>query len=237
MDLKPFQGELAERQYSLVPAEALLSSEERLQVARNLYGEMNLGRDLESVSTTRWRAVDSLYYTRQGDSVNLTPAPGDPYLFTIHYDRNIKQNTTRNTATGRIYKRLHSLYTPSLRKLILSVLDLVPPDLRQDDGQLDIHTQSTFGQVVESAHKDGSETAPVEWIVAYTVSRQGGGAESILSEDAEQQHIVARVKIAPGQALMHWDERYFHDVTHLERSADCPQPRRDVVIVALRPKL
>jgi len=229
----PFQIELAERLYSHVSAEALLSNEERLQVARCVFGWTNLGRDLESVSPTRWRAVDSLFYARLGDSVTLTPAPGDPDLITVHYDRNIVRNTPKN----RVYQRLHSLYTPSLSKLIALVLDLVPPELRRQEGQVDVHAHSTFGLVVENPHKDGSETAPVDWVVAYNVARQGGGAESILSEDIEQQQVLARVEIGPGQAFMHWDERYYHDVTPLERSNDCPQPRRDMLIIVIRPRL
>lgn len=191
----PFQIELAERLYSHVSAEALLSNEERLQVARCVFGWSNLGRDLESVSPTRWRAADSLYYARLGDSVTLSPAPGDPDLITVHYDRNIVRNTPKN----RVYQRLHSLYTPTLSKLIALVLDLVPPELRRQEGQVDVHAQSTFGLVVENPHKDGSETAPVDWVVAYNVARQGRGAESIYPRISNKSRWSHRWKSGPAK--------------------------------------
>jgi hypothetical protein len=161
--------------------------------------------------------------------LRLTPAPGDPHLITIHYDRNV--------AKSRVYQRLHSLYVPALHRLIELTLDLVPFSERREVGQVDVHAVSTFAEIVQKPHKDGSETTPVEWVNAYVVARQGGGAQSTLSEDEEQRRVVARVEIGAGQALMHRDDRFFHDVTRLERSADCPQPRRDVILVVVRPRI
>jgi hypothetical protein len=215
--------------YTLVPAEVLLSAEQRLQIVRSVFAPGAQERDLEAVVSSRWRSADILYYKRFEESVQLTPAPGDTHLLNIQYDRNVP--------IARVYRRLHALYVPPLQRLVTLVLDLVPVSERRQEGQVDVHAFSTFAEIVKKPHKDGSGTAPVEWVVAYVVAKQGGGACSVLSEDEEQRQVVARVDIGVGQALMHRDDRFFHDVTRLERTADCPQPRRDVIVITIRPKI
>jgi hypothetical protein len=161
--------------------------------------------------------------------MQLIPAPGDPHLINIQYDKNLPN--------ARVYRRLHSLYVPPLYRLIVLVLDLVPIAERRREGQVDIHAFSTFAEIVLKSHKDGSETNPVEWVIAYVVAKQGGGACSVLSEDEEQKVIVKKFDIGVGQALMHWDDKFFHNVTRLERTAASSQPRRDALVMTIRPRI
>ena len=222
--------ELARQDYSILPPDTVLTRNERAAIEALVFGG-EMEHDLPNVHSNRDRLDDVVHFEWSGGQLCLSEAPAN------HPDASrINIDLTKNFPAPRNYKRIWALQLDPLRKLIEQILRLVPNESRRSLGQVGVHAVQTYDKVVANWHRDGSPASPVDWVIAYVVSRIGGGARSCLAVERGGD-IVAGVELAPGQLLMHRDDSYYHYVTPLTSSAEVPYPRRSTVVMMVRPRI
>lgn len=224
--------ELRTRGYTVVPADVIVSTAERQALAAARFNDDRLERDLAHVHPMRERADDVVCFAWTGDAVRMSEAPGN------HPDPSrIYVQLTRNFVEARHYRRFAALESGAIASLVETVLRLIPDEERRADGQVGIHTVRTHGLVVPVWHRDGNRRCPVDWVISYVVSKTGAGARTQLATDRSGKDLVAEHELAPGELIMHRDDRYYHYVTPLEPAIEGVLPERAAVVMMVRPVL
>lgn len=229
--LEPFCNELATRRYTVLPADVIVPSADRLKICAAVFQDANLERDQSDTHPNRSRADAVLRFTWQQDDVEISLGPNqsaDP--------KNRQVITyTANQKGAREYKRLRALEVPELTKLLRNILRLIPRESRRPSGLLGVHAFRTHGDVVFVRHRDGSVDAPVDWVISYVASKHGAGAETQLTLDQAGSFLIAKSVLGEGQLAVHHDATFFHYVTPMNtpRSGSV---LRDAIIATIRPE-
>jgi hypothetical protein len=154
---------------------------------------------------------DDQVYVREHETITITDRAGIP--------------------GKREHNRVWLLDDPLAKKMVRTLLSLVPPDRRQDEGTFGINLFRTFTNVVTIPHHDNEE-----FIILYVLDRIGGGAESYLYDpddvtDAGQPTAepLVRYQLNPGQILIFEDKRFKHGATPLKPLPD-GTAQRDVLV-------
>jgi len=229
--LETYRRELAAKRFTVLPADVIISAQQRLAIRASVFGDDCLEPDLSELHPDRSRADAVLRFRWSGDDIDLSLGPNaarDP-------ENRQVVSYTANYARAREYRRLRALEVTELKHLIAQICRLLPSDKRLASGLLGVHALRTFGKVVLGRHRDGSSDEPVDWVVSFVVSKAGSGAESQLTLDKAGQVLIARAALNEGQLMVHQDSMFFHYVTPLE-----PQPGaralREAIVVAVLPE-
>lgn len=225
-------AELAVQSYTVVPADMVVPVEERQALARQLFIADRLEADREAVHPSRSRVDDIVAYAWQDGQLSLSELPGnhaDPSLIDIRL--------TRNFSEPRYYRRFAALQEKGIERLLRGVLEMVPEALRRANGHCGVHVIRTNGVVVPVWHRDGNRSSPVDWVVAYVVSKLGAGGTTKLARDRRGYDVLLEHELSPGELAMHQDQRYYHYVTPVCQDARGDGPDRCAVIVMVRPPL
>jgi 2OG-Fe dioxygenase len=225
-------SELALQGYTVVPADAVVPVEERLVLERQLFIADRLEADREAVHPSRSRVDDIVAYAWHDGRLLLNELPGnhpDPSLIDIRL--------TRNFSEPRYYRRFAALQEKGIERLLRGALEMVPEPLRRANGHCGVHVIRTTGVVVPVWHRDGNRSSPVDWVVAYVVSKRGAGGITKLARDRRGHDVLFEHELSPGELAMHQDQRYYHYVTPVCQDARGDGPDRCAVIVMVRPPL
>lgn len=195
------------------------SEEFRRGFSTAYFNEETLRHDEGDWPVDRLRARDVIHYEWYDDYVDLQRHD----VITI---------TDRAGIPGRReHARVELLKDPEAGQLIRALLELVPPERRQDHGTFGVNLFRTFTNVVTKAHHDNEE-----FILLYVLDRVGNGAESYLyrpedvAEDGQPAaDPVHRQQLNPGDILIFEDKRFKHGATPLVNPVG-GQARRDVLV-------
>jgi hypothetical protein len=196
-----------------------LSDNFRTDFLANYFNRGLLRHDDGDMPVDRERARDVVQYRWRDDGLHMR----EHETITI---------TDRADIAGkREHTRVWLLDDPQAADLVGTLLGLVPPERRQDNGTFGVNLFRTFTKVVTKPHHDKEE-----FIVLYVLDRVGDGAESYLylpgdvtGEGRPLANPVFRRQLDPGDILMFEDKRFKHGATPLERPAG-GEARRDVLV-------
>jgi hypothetical protein len=138
---------------------------------------------------------------------------------------------------AREHKRVMLLDDPEGERLVRRFLELVPPELRQQDGTFGVNLFRTFTDVVSKPHQDREQ-----FVMLYVLDRIGGGAESYLynAGDVTDDGLasagpVFKHQLSPGEILIFQDDRFKHGASPLE-ALPGGTARRDVLVCTVDSK-
>lgn len=131
----------------------------------------------------------------------------------------------------RDHKRVEILEDPQAEQLVKTLLHLVPPGRRKQEGTIGVNFFRTYTDVVTTPHHDNEE-----YIFLYLMHRDGDGARSYLYRDYEpftggppDEPALDYHQLSPGELLIFEDVLFNHGATPLE-----PLPggtaRRDMIV-------
>jgi hypothetical protein len=126
--------------------------------------------------------------------------------------------TDRSGIPGkREHLRAELLKDPQAAELVRVLLQLVPPDRRQQEGTFGINLLRTFTNVVTRPHFDEEE-----FVIIYVMDRIGDGAKTLLylpddvGDDGQVTGFaVLEQQLNPGDIVIFEDSRYKHDTSPL----------------------
>jgi hypothetical protein len=159
-------------------------------------------RDEGDWPVDRKKARDVIYYERHEGELQLR----EYETITITDRAGIKGE--------RIPARVTLLKDPQAVELIMTFLNLIPPERRQSKGTFGVNLFRTYTNVVTAPHRDDEE-----FIFIYVLNRVGDGAQTHL-QDANTATIDFEQQLQPGELIVFDDERYLHHASSLASDAD-----------------
>ena len=205
--------------YALTSDEAIgLPPGFRENFSLEYYNDWVLHHDPGDFPVDRLRARDVIRYAWHADALHVES----------HDQITI---TDRAGIPGkRDHSRVYLLKDPGTKQLVRTLLELVPPERRQDEGTFGVNLFRTFTNVVTSPHHDNEE-----FVILYVVDRIGEGAETYLynSRDVKEGQglpaPVLRRQLDPGDIIIFEDATFQHGATPLI-SPPGGTARRDALI-------
>jgi 2-oxoglutarate-Fe(II)-dependent dioxygenase family protein len=193
-------------------AELGLGPEVRPHILRTYFTARILENDHPAVHRDRDRARDVIRYRWSGDRLHLR-------------EHDVTEIRDRSGVPGpRAHARVLVLSDPVMTEWVRTVLALIPPHLRQDEGTFGVNFLRTRTTVVSGPHHDQEE-----YVVVYVADKRGSGAETTLHSVDDPAKIVHRVTLAPGQMIVFRDAAFLHDASPLIGAAGRPAQRDAVV--------
>jgi 2OG-Fe dioxygenase len=210
---------LADRGYALTTDEAIgLPEKFRTNFEQAYFNDLTLHHDDGDWPVDRKRARDVIRYQWHDDRLEVQEFE----TITI---------TDRAGIPGkRDHSRVELLSDPEGRKLVSTLLALVPPDRREADGTFGVNLFRTFTNVVTTPHRDHER-----FVIIYVLNRIGDGAKTCLyrSEDVVDGKPTGKPvrehQLNPGEIIIFDDEAFMHDTSPLvARPGETTQ--RDVLV-------
>jgi hypothetical protein len=205
--------DLAKRDFArTTDTELGLPAQLRPHISRHFFNEEVLEGDHPEVHKDRDRARDVIRYRWSGDRLVLR-------------EHDTVEIRDRSGFMGsRTVTRVELLTDPLMTTWIRTVLGIVPPHLRQEEGTFGVNFMRTRTTVVSGPHQDEEE-----YVLVYVVDKHGGGAETTLHRAGDPDDIVHRMTLTPGDLLIFRDAAFLHSVTPLTPVGSSPT-RRDALV-------
>lgn len=188
-------------------------------ISKTFYADNVLGPEVPGmVPADRLRARDVLQYQRLSTQIALSP----------HAD--IAMPPRVDATEPRIYKRVDTLTDPPFVDWIITLLSLVPPEERSNQGILGLNFLRSFRDVVAHKHQDEER-----FVGVYVAAREAAGAVTTLHPVDRPDHTVddTRDPLLPGDWLVFRDKDFLHDVTPIEPRHDGDTPYRDAIVALI----
>jgi hypothetical protein len=211
--------DLASKGYALTNDEAIgLPEKFRTNFEQTYFNDLTLRHDEGDWPVDRKRARDVIRYRWHDDDLEVK----EHDTITI---------TDRAGIRGkRDHSRVKLLGDPEAKNLVRTLLELVPPDLREADSTFGVNLFRTFTNVVTTPHRDDER-----FVIIYVLNRIGDGAKTYLyrSEDIVDGKPIGKPvlehRLNPGEIIIFDDEAFRHDTSALvARPGETTQ--RDVLV-------
>lgn len=219
-ELDRIRASLQECGHAITDDESIgLPAKFRADFGKAYFNSQTLLHDDGDWPIDRERARDVIFYQRQEDNLEL------------HEFDTITITNRAGIEGKRDHARVRLLEDELAQEFVRTLLALVPPKSRQDEGTFGINLFRTYTNVVTTPHHDYEQ-----FIVTYVVDRVGEGAETYLyrAEDVREDgeivgEPILRQQLNPGQMIIFEDEKFKHGATPLVPPPG-GQARREAVV-------
>jgi 2OG-Fe dioxygenase len=223
LDPGPAWKELAHQGYALIQDWTLgVTDEERKHFRQRYFSDETLRQDAGDWPRDRKRARDVIHYEWSDSGL------------TVREYETITITNRAGIEGKREHKRVELLADPQAKKLVETLLHLVPEDRRQQEGTLGVNFFRTYTDVVTRPHHDDEE-----YIFLYMMHRDGDGARSYLYRDYEpftggppDEPALDYHQLNPGEILFFEDKLFTHGATPLEPPAH-GTALRDMIVITV----